>query len=108
LKAYQVNSREASTLGGLAVYYAKKGDLNRAQDFIKRARAIDANDNALIYCDALIKAISGKQAEALTSLRDALQKGYPPEVVKSEPELAGLRSSPEYEKLMKEFGRKGN
>jgi hypothetical protein len=26
--------------------------------------------------------------------------------VKSEPELAGLRSSPEFEKLMKEFGRK--
>ena len=38
LKAYQVNSRDASTLGGLAVYYAKKGDLNRAQDFIAKAR----------------------------------------------------------------------
>ena len=108
LKAYQVNPRDASTLGGLAVYYAKKGDLNRAEDFITRARAIDASDNVLIYNDALIKAISGKSAEALKGLREALQKGYPPEVAKSEPEFAGLRSSPEFEKLMKAFSRKGN
>jgi len=108
LKAYQVNPRDPSTLGGLAVYYAKKGDLNRAEDFMTRARAIDANDNTLIYSDALIQAISGKSAEALTRLREALQKGYPLEFAKSEPEFAGLRSSPEFEKLMKEFSRQRN
>jgi serine/threonine protein kinase/tetratricopeptide (TPR) repeat protein/TolB-like protein len=107
LKAYQVNSQDASTLGGLAIYYAKKGDLNRAKDFITRARAIDANDNSLIYYDALILAMSGKPDEALKRLREAFQKGYPPEFAKTEPELAGLRSSPEFEKLIKEFSRKG-
>jgi adenylate cyclase len=108
LKAYQVNSQDASTLGGLGLYYAKKGDLNRAKDFITRARAIDANDNALIYSEALIQAISGNAAEALKGLRKAFQKGYPPEFAKTEPELAGLRSSPEFQKLMKEFSRKAN
>jgi superkiller protein 3 len=108
LKAYQVNSQDPSTLGGLAIYYAKKGDLNRAKDFITRARAIDANDNSLIYYDALIQAISGNTAEALKRLREAFQKGYPPEFAKTEPELAGLRTSPEFEKLMKEFSRKKN
>jgi Flp pilus assembly protein TadD len=108
LKALQVNPRDPSTLGGLAVYYAKKGDFNKAEDFITRARAIDASDNSLIYSDALIQAIAGKSAEALKGLREAFRKGYPPEVAKSEPELAGLRSSPEFEKLMKEFGRKAN
>jgi serine/threonine protein kinase/tetratricopeptide (TPR) repeat protein/TolB-like protein len=108
LKAYQVNSQDASTLGGLGLYYAKKGDLNRAKDFITRARAIDANDNALIYSEALIQAISGNAAEALKGLREAFQKGYPPEFAKTEPELAGLRSSPEFQKLMKEFSRKAN
>jgi superkiller protein 3 len=107
-KAYQVNSQDPSTLGGLAIYYAKKGDLNRAKDFITRARAIDGNDNALIYYEALIQAISGNQAEALKALRNALQKGYPPEFAKSEPEFASLRSSPEFEKLIKEFSRKRN
>jgi len=100
LKAFQVNPRDASTLGGLAVYYA--------EDFITRARAIDASDNVLIYNDALIQAMSGKSAEALKGLRQAFQKGYPPELAKAEPDLASLRSAPEFEKLMKEFGRKGN
>jgi superkiller protein 3 len=108
LKAYQVNNRDASTLGGLAVYYAKKGDLNRAEDFITRARAIDATDNVLIYNDALIQTMSGKPADALKRLQEAFQKGYPPELAKAEPDLGNLRSAPEFEKLMKEFGRKGN
>jgi len=107
LKAYQVNSRDTSTLGGLAVYYAKKGDLNRAKDFIARARGIDASDNTLIYNEALIQAMSGNRAEALKGLRNAFQKGYPPEFAKSEPEFASLRSLPEFENLMKEFSRKG-
>jgi Flp pilus assembly protein TadD len=90
------------------LYYAKKGDLRRAEDFIMRARAIDASDNVLMYNAALIQAIAGKPAEALKGLREALQKGYPPEVAKSEPELAGLRSSAEFEKLIQEFSRKSN
>ena len=108
LKAYKVNPRDASTLGGLALYYAKRGDLNRAEDFITRARAIDASDSTLIYNEALIQAISGKPAEALKGLRDAFQKGFPPEVAKSEPDLSNVHSSPEFEKLMKEYSRKGN
>ena len=108
LKAYQVNNRDASTLGGLAVYYAKKGDLIRAQDFITRARNIDSSDNVLAYDAALIQAISGKPAEALKALREAFAKGYPTEVAKSDPDLASLRSSPDFGKLMQEFSRKAN
>jgi serine/threonine protein kinase/tetratricopeptide (TPR) repeat protein/TolB-like protein len=108
LKANRTNPRDANTLGGLAVYYAKEGELNRAQDFITRARALDASNNALIYNEALIQALSGKSAEALKGLREAFQKGYPPEVAKSEPEFAGVRSSPEFAKLMKDFSRKAN
>jgi serine/threonine protein kinase/Flp pilus assembly protein TadD len=108
LKAYRVNPRDASTLGGLAVYYAEKGDLYLAQNFIQRARAIDASNNLLIYNEALIQALAGKPTEALKGLREAFQKGYPPEAAKSEPEFAGLRSSPEFAKLMTEFSRKKN
>lgn len=106
LKAFQVNSRNARNLGGLALYYAKKGDLGKAQEFIARARAIDAKDNVLIYNEALIQALAGKSADALKSLKEAFQKGYPPEVAHSEPELTALRSAPEFERLMAEFSRK--
>ena len=106
LKAYEVNTRDAITLGELALYYAKNGDLNRAQNFIAKARDIDANNNVLIYNDAIIQVLSGKQADALKRLREALQKGFPVEMIRSEPELAAMRSTPEFAKLMKDFSRK--
>jgi tetratricopeptide (TPR) repeat protein len=105
LKAYQVNPGEAITLGELALYYAKKGELNRAQNFIAKAREIDANNNLLIYNDAMIHALSGKPAEALSLLREAFKNGFPVGMARSEPELAALRSSAEFEKLMKDFSR---
>jgi len=106
LKAYRVNPRNAGTLGGLALYYAEKGDLRSATDFIGRARAIDASNNLLMYNEAIIQALNGQTAGAMKSLREAFQKGYPPETARSEPEFAGMRSSPEFAKLMAEFSRK--
>jgi serine/threonine protein kinase/tetratricopeptide (TPR) repeat protein len=106
LKAYQVNTRDAITLAELALYYAKNGDLSRAQNFIAKAREINANNNVLIYDDAVIQFLSGKPADSLNRLREALQKGFPVEMVRSEPELAALRSTLEFAKLMKDFSRK--
>ena len=63
------------------------------------------NNNVLIYNDAMIQALSGKTADGLKLLREALKGGFPVGMAKSEPELAGLRSSPEFEKLMKDFSR---
>jgi tetratricopeptide (TPR) repeat protein len=37
-EAYQVNPRSANTLGSMALYSAKKENLNRAHNFIARAR----------------------------------------------------------------------
>jgi tetratricopeptide (TPR) repeat protein len=107
-KAFEVNPKDAGNLGFLALYHAKKGDQNRAVEYIHRARAINGNDVQLIYKEALIDAIAGKQAEALASLREAFQKGYAPEEAKDDPELKVLRASPEFDKLLKEFSRKAN
>jgi tetratricopeptide (TPR) repeat protein len=106
LKAYAVNNRDAMTMGPLALYYAKKGDFNRAENFIAKARAIDATHNVLVYNDAMIKALSGKPAEALKLLGEAIKKGFSVEMVKSDPELAGLRATPEFAALIKASSRK--
>lgn len=104
--AYQVNPRNAGTLGSLALYNAKKGDLKRARNFIAQARSIDPNSSELIYDEAVISALGGHQAEALRSLREALQKGYPVDEARNDPDMASLRASPEFEKLTKEFTAK--
>jgi serine/threonine protein kinase/tetratricopeptide (TPR) repeat protein/TolB-like protein len=108
LKALRVNPQDASTLGYLAFYYAKNGDSRKGLEFIRRARSIDANDNELMYKEAVVDAIAGQQADALTNLRAALQKGYPVEQAKNDPEFKALSSNPELDKLIAEFQRKSN
>jgi eukaryotic-like serine/threonine-protein kinase len=107
-KALRVNPQDASTLGYLAFYYAKNGDSKKGIEFIRRARSIDANDNELMYKEAVVNAIAGQQTEALASLRAALQKGYPVEQAKNDPELKILATNPELDKLIAGFERKTN
>jgi len=108
LNALRVNPQDASTLGNLAFYYAKNGDSKKGLEFIHRARSIDAKDNELMYKEAVVDAIAGQQADALSSLRAALGKGYPVQQAKNDPELKILASNPELEKLIAGFERKTN
>jgi Flp pilus assembly protein TadD len=103
-----VNPQDAKTLGFLASYYAKNGDSKKGIDFIRRARSIAPNDNELMYKEAVVNAIAGQQAEALASLRVALQKGYPVQQAKNDPELKTLATNPELDKLIAAFERKTN
>ncbi len=103
-----VNSRDASTLGYLAAYYAKTGDSKRALELIRHARDINPNDTELIYKEGMIDAIAGQHADALKNLREAFQKGYPSEQAKADPELRSLATDPDYVKLLAESGRKTN
>jgi tetratricopeptide (TPR) repeat protein len=106
LKAYDVNPRDVRTLENLSSYYAKKGDAKRAQDFIRRARAIDPNDNELMYYEGLDHALAGEKKEALQSLRMAFEHGYSAEEAKNDPELKGLQADPEFDKLLEKFLRR--
>jgi len=108
LKALRVNPQDAGTLGNLAFFYAKNGDSKKGLDFIRRARSIDANDNDLMYKEAVVDTIAGQQTEALASLRAALQKGYPVQLAKNDPELKTLAANPELDKLIAGFERKTN
>jgi tetratricopeptide (TPR) repeat protein/TolB-like protein len=105
-KDLQVNPRSAGTLGMLALYYAKKEDAGQAQTFIRRARAIDGNNVELMYIEGVTQALAGRSSEALRSLREAFQKGYPAEEAKNDPELGNLSSKPEFASLLSEYSAK--
>ena len=102
----RVNPRNASTMGYLALYYAKKGDAVRGMEFIRRARSIEKNDATLAYQEAVVQLIAGKQKESLAALREALQQGYPLKEVESDPEMNALRSTAEYSALASGFAAK--
>ncbi len=104
-KQLQVNPRDANVLDELGLYYGKKGDAVQALDFMRRARALSPSDVNLIYDQAVVFAETGRTAEALKALREALQKGYSLQQVKSDPELTALQNLPEFGKLVAEFSK---
>jgi serine/threonine-protein kinase len=97
--SYKANPQSAETLGQLALFYAKKGDAERARDFIARARAIDATANALMYKEATIHALAGRRADALATLGEALRNGYSIEEARGDPELKSVRDGKEFAEL---------
>jgi len=103
LKDLQVNPREIRVLEQLGVDYAKKGDTKRGVDFIHRARAIDSNDNQLMYAESLILALGGQKADALKALRQAFEHGYSAKVAQNDPELKALQADPNFDPLLREF-----
>jgi len=105
-KQLQVNPRDANVLEQLGLYYAKKGDAIHALDFMRRARTLSPANVNMIYDQAEIFAITGRSSEALKALREALQKGYSLEQIKSDPELGALQSLPEFKKLVAEFSKR--
>ena len=106
LKANEVNPNDATVLGSLAEYSAKKGDAGAAQSWMHRARAIDQNDNSLIYKEALVNALGGQKEAALQSLREAFQKNYSVAEAITDPEFKELRADPAFAKLVSEFSPK--
>ena len=107
-KEVQVNPKDASRMGRIALYYAKKGDSSKAADLIRRARAIDANDATLIYTQAVVQWLNGRQDDALNSLGQALDKKYSLREIQSDPELSKLVALPQFTDLVKQVQQKSN
>jgi len=105
-KELQVNPRRADVMADMALYYAKKGNATEALALIRRARSIDRSSVEFIHNQGVIEAIGGHTEEALKTLREAFQKGYPPDDAENDPELKDLRARPEFGDLVKEFSRK--
>lgn len=102
----RVNPNDAATTGHLALYYAKEGNPGQALVLIHRARALDHSDVRLIYNEAAIQSLAGNSQAALSCLREAFEKGYPPTEAETDPELNGVRSRPDFERLVAAFSAK--
>jgi tetratricopeptide (TPR) repeat protein len=101
----QVNPQNAEVMGTLAMCYAAKGDLTRAQQLIERARSIDNADNGLMYDEAVVRSLQGHLPEALNSLKLALQNGTSLEDVMKDPDLKAVRNLPKFKSVAKMFAQ---
>jgi tetratricopeptide (TPR) repeat protein/predicted Ser/Thr protein kinase len=105
-KQLQVNPRNASVMGDLACYYAKKGDGAQAIEWMSRARSIDPHSVLLMSQAAIVHALADRPEEALKDLREAFRGGYSIEEARREPEFRSLQGRPEFASLLAEFSRK--
>jgi tetratricopeptide (TPR) repeat protein/TolB-like protein/tRNA A-37 threonylcarbamoyl transferase component Bud32 len=104
-QALQVNPNNTDAMEGLALYYAKKGDTTRGMEYIQRARAIDKKDVSLIYYQATVETLANKPQDAIRTLREAFSNGYSVKEALADPELAGLQNVPEFQTLIKQYGK---
>lgn len=103
-KELEVNPHDADALVSLAEYYAKKGDIPQASQYIQQANAIDPHNLDLLYTEAVVESLAGHPSGALKAIAEAFRNGYSPDQVKNDPELEGLRQNPEFAKLLSQYG----
>jgi serine/threonine-protein kinase len=107
-KSLQVNSQDADALGTQAIAYAKIGNKTTALQLIQHARQIKSDDTLLMFREATIYALAGNTTGAIASLRQALRNNYSLSEINGDPELANLRKTPEFAKLLQEFSKKAS
>ncbi len=104
----EVNPRNSSALGTLALCFAGKKNTAKARELITQARGIDSADNLLMYDEAFINAVDGRIPEALRALGNALANGYSFENCLSDPDLKAVRDSPGFKALKRKWAHSGN
>jgi tetratricopeptide (TPR) repeat protein len=105
-KELQTNPQDATVMAEIALTYAKIGNPQEAETFIRRARAQDKKNVNIVYREAQINALTGKSSQALALLEDALQDHYSAENAAVDPDLDNLRNNPQFDNLIKKYSNK--
>jgi serine/threonine-protein kinase len=102
-KDLQVNPRDSTTLSMVALYHAKTGNAVSATEFIRKARAVDPDNPAILYYEAVVDTLGGREAAALTALDKALKGGYSAREAAEDPELQSLGTSEVFGQLLRRY-----
>jgi len=98
-KQLKVNPKDSDVLSSLALYYSRIGDAKRAREYLSEALEASPNDVDVLRIACLVHLEAGEQRESLGWLEKAVHAGYPREQLTANPELASLRSQPEFIRL---------
>ena len=84
------------------LYHSRIGDAARARKYLDAALKTSPNDVDILRIACLVHLEAGEQKESLRWLEKAVHAGYPREQLTTNPELASLRSQPEFARLVAE------
>ena len=96
-QAYAVNPRDAVAVMTIALCEAHLGDRLAAEHHVAEALSLSPEDRDIQMRSAKAYVVLGNQAAALPHLRMAIEQGYPPQLVRDDPELKPLKASPAFE-----------
>ena len=103
----RVDPNDAKRLGQLALYKAKLRRFDEASALVERAAEIEPLNTTLMYKKAAVHALIGNGAQALESLKRALNSGYSRAEAERDPDLESVRGTPEYEALFQTLNETG-
>lgn len=87
----------------LARYYARKGELTRAEQFLAEARALDSSNVSILYGAAQLHAVARRTDEALVALEEAFEAGYPAVLANHDPEFAEVKKDRRFGRLIERY-----
>ncbi len=99
-KSLEVNPKDAVSWMQLAFYGARAGDPAPALDYASRALALGGDDPYVHYYGALLALERGDTAAALSALDRAVERGYPPQLIRAAPDFQGLRTDAHFRRLV--------
>jgi tetratricopeptide (TPR) repeat protein len=103
-KRLEVNPRDATALGNLALYDSNLGHFKLARESLDRALRLIPNDADVLLDAALVYYNSGDVEQALHWLAKALQQGFSLDTVRNAPAFDGLHGDPRFKFLLDRYG----
>ncbi|HWZ79784.1 MAG TPA: protein kinase [Candidatus Sulfotelmatobacter sp.] len=101
-KLLVVNPSDSDVLSSLALYHSRIGDAIGARQYLVRALKVNPNDVDILRIACLVHLEAREKQESLKWLEKSVHAGYPREQLVANPELASLRSEPEFRLLVGE------
>ena len=98
--AVVLNPSDVGALSQLAVYRAKVGRCAEAATTASRSRSIAPDDMNVIVRQAVVQTLCGTPEPALKLLELAVQRGFSPQLIAQDDDLASLRKFPEFNALV--------
>ncbi len=90
LRETQLKARNPAPQAALAMYYAKRGHPDKARNSLETALALAPDDPEILESAGGTYELLGDRTRAIEYVQKALQKGYPLEKVKNDPDLQGM------------------
>ena len=95
-----LNPNDVTAQCQVATALAKTGKTTEANQEMKRALALDRKDPNVLSDAAIVAALSGHDADALTLIRQAADAGYCRAIIARQPEFARLHQTPEFRAII--------